>query len=202
MSAFAKLSDTLELTDNFDESIEMAYKYFAEKINNKEKRPVLFDKEVFVEAGEWPAGKPVGFWHIVSLEETHKFKVLPCVNDIASELCDENCEKKYHRINIKYDTETRELCLLRASRLPWILDLFRLANRDDPSVTVWIKPDKKVYLRYNHYGIDYVIILSETKHYYRIITAFPVFYTKDKKGFAKDSMEFSWSYFRKEKRSS
>ncbi len=194
---FAKLSLPLPLSANFDDSLRIAYEFFDSQINNKAKRPALFDKEVYVEAKEWINDRPVGFWHIVSLEETHKFKVLPCNNDETMEHCSENCETESHQICIKYQTETRNICLLRASRLPWILDIIKLANRDDPSVIVWKKPDGKLYLRYNHYGNDFVLIFSDNKHFYRLISAFPVFYTKERKEFNKDSQKYSWSYFSK-----
>lgn len=192
---FAKLTDPLILSEDYESSIQTAYDYFNEKINNRSNRPALFEKELFIEANETIEGRPVGFWHIISLEESHHFKVLPCINDVCMELCGENCELKNHQVSIKLGTETRNICLLRASRLPWILDLIKLANRDDPAVKIW-KRENKLYIRYNHFGNDFVLILSDTKHFYRIISAYPVFYTKDKKVFDRDSVEFAWSYFK------
>lgn len=192
---FAKLTDPLILSEDYESSIQTAYDYFNEKINNRSNRPALFEKELFIEANEIIEGRPLGFWHIISLDENHHFKVLPCVNDICMDLCGENCELKNHQVSINFGAETRNICLLRASRLPWILDLIKLANRDDPAVKIW-KRDNKLYIRYNHFGNDFVLILSDTKHFYRIISAYPVFYTKDKKVFDRDSVEFAWSYFK------
>ena len=82
MMMYGKLSPPLALSADFQESIDAAYEYFQNAINNRAKRPVLFDKEVFIEAREQIEGRPVGFWHAVSLEENHQFRdVLPCVND-------------------------------------------------------------------------------------------------------------------------
>lgn len=196
----AKLSEPLQLSEDFDESMRIAYEYFEAHIFNRVKRPALFEKEVFVEANEIIDDRPVGFWHSVSIEETHHFKNLPCNNDGTMECCKENCVSPFHQVLIKQKTETRNICLYRASRLPWIIDIIKLANRGDPSVQTWLKPgvgkqSKKLYLRYNHYGNDYVIIFSVEKHFFRIISAFPVFYLKEKRDFEKDSKEYAWSYY-------
>ena len=197
---YGVLSSPLTFSGNFDEDVNTAYEYFQSAINDRRKRPTLFDKEVFIEAKEQIEDRPQGFWHAISLEERHSFKVLPCVNDGNINLCEQNCLEKHHQISIKYGAETRNICLLRASRLPWIIDIIKLANRDDPSVNVWLKPGKgkasdKLYLRYNHDGADYVLIFSVEKHFYRLISAFPVFYTNEKADFDKDYANFAWSYF-------
>ena len=78
---YGVLSSPLELTGDFEKDIDIAYEYFSTAINDRKKRPTLFDKEVFIEAHEIIEGRPEGFWHVISLEENHHFKVLPCVND-------------------------------------------------------------------------------------------------------------------------
>ena len=115
-------------------------------------------------------------------------------------LCNENCTSGTKQVSIKYGTENRNICLLRASRLPWIVDIIKLASRDDKSVKVWMKPGNgkqspKLYLRYNQYGVDYVLIFSAEKRFYRLISAFPVFFTSEKRDFSKDCEKYSWSYF-------
>ena len=196
-----KLSPPLKLTGDINADIESTFNYFQENINDRTRRPTLFDKEVFIEANEIIDNCPVGFWHLISLEEKHKFKVLPCVNDPNINLCNENCTFGTKQVSIKYGTENRNICLLRASRLPWILDIIKLAGRDDKSVKVWMKPgsgkqSSKLYLRYNQYGVDYVLIFSAEKKFYRLISAFPVFFTSEKRDFSKDCEKYSWSYFR------
>ena len=179
--------------------MDPAFEYFQENINERTHRPTLFDKMVYIEANEKIEDRPVGFWHIISLEEKHKFKVLPCVNDPNIDLCDENCSSGQRKISIKYGTEDRNLCLLRASRLPWIVDIIKLASRNDKSVKVWKKPggkqSDKLYLRYNQCGCDYVVIFSVEKKFYRLISAFPVFYTSEKKDFSEEYTKYAWSYF-------
>ena len=143
---------------------------------------------------------PQGFWHIISLEEKHRFEILPCVNDQNISLCSQNCTNSHHTVLIKNESERRNICLLRASRLPWIVDIIRLANRDDSSVSVWFKSENgkqsgKLYLRYNHAGADYILIFSAEKHFYRLISAYPVFYSRDKARFEKDAEKYCWSYF-------
>lgn len=197
---FGVLSSPLKLTGDFERDIDAAYEYFQREINDRNKRPTLFDKEVFIEAHEKIDERPQGFWHIISLEQTHHFKVLPCVNDGNIDLCDQNCNQSLHSVAIKSGTEVRNICLLRASRLPWIVDIIKLACKGDPSVNVWLKPGKgkqsnKLYLRYNHDGADYVLIFSAEKRFYRLISAFPVFYTSDKADFEKEYQKHAWSYF-------
>lgn len=199
---YGALSSPLTFSDNFEKNLDIAYEYFQGAINDRSKRPALFDKQVFIEAHEKIDGRPEGFWHVVSLETTHQFKVLPCVNDGNINLCGQNCNNNNHQVSVKYGVEVRNLCLLRASRLPWIVDIITLANKNDPSVEVWLKPSTgkssdKLYLRYNQDGADYVIIFSDEKHHYRLISAFPVFYIREKEQFSKDYKKFAWSYFSK-----
>lgn len=197
---YGVLSDPLTLSGDIEKDIDTAYEYFQLAINNRSKRPTLFDKEVFIEANEQINGRPQGFWHAISLEDKHHFKVLPCVNDGNIDLCAQNCSSGHHQIAIKYGVEVRNICLLRASRLPWIVDIIKLASRKDPSVKVWRKPSggkqsDKLYLRYNHGGADYVLIFSAEKWFYRLISAYPVFYTSEKADFDKESVKYAWSYF-------
>ena len=199
----SKLSPILSFPEDFQKSIDIAYDYFAEHIGNRSRRPALFDKEVFVECAEMVANRPIGFWHIISLDDTHKFKTLiPCVNDPTINLCEQNCIYGKHQIPFDYITDQRNLCLYRACRLPWIIDIIKLANRDDPYIDIWLKPSTKrgsakLYLRYNHFGNDYVVIFSAEKRFYRIISAFPVFYLSQKREFDKEHDVHRWSYFEK-----
>ena len=41
----------------------------------------------------------------------------------------------------------------------------------------------------------YVVIFSAEKHFYRLISAFPVFYNNQKSDFDKDAERYHWSYF-------
>ena len=199
MSIYGSLSLPLKFTGDFEADICTAYDYFQRELNDQLKRPTLYGKKVYIEARERINSWPEGFWHVISLEESHKFKVLPCVNDENINLCLQNCEKSSHSIEIKQGSEKRNICLLRASRLPWIIDIINLANKNDSAVNVWLKTsnkrNKKLYLRYNQYGADYVVIFSVEKHFYRMISAFPVFYSKEKITFDEESINYKWSYF-------
>ena len=44
---YGVLSSPLELTGDFEKDIDIAYEYFSTAINDRKKRPTLFDKEVF-----------------------------------------------------------------------------------------------------------------------------------------------------------
>ncbi len=194
-----KLSPPLILTGDFDESLNIAFDFFNKALNDRNNRPTLFGKNIFIEAHELINAWPVGFWHIVSLEDKHHFKVLPCSNDSNIDLCEQNCNDGIHQITIKYGAERRNICLLRASRMPWIVDIVKLADQKDPCVDVWFKPSNgklsgKLYLRYRHSGADYVVIFSAEKKFYRLISAFPVFYVSEKSDFDKDYATYAWSY--------
>jgi hypothetical protein len=196
-----QLSPILQFPADASQSVDIAYAYFSKNIGDRAHRPTLFDKEVFIECSEIVADRPVGFWHIVSLEEKHNFsKIVPCVNDPSIDLCNQNCITMENQIAIKYGTEIRSICLYRAARLPWIIDLIKMANRDDPAVQVWLKPggqkaNDRLYLRYNRNGNDFVVIFSVQKKFYRLISAFPVFYIRDKQDMDKDYAAYRWSYF-------
>lgn len=197
----SNLSPILQLPRDMSGGIDAAYEYFSNNIANQAKKPTLFDKEVYIECGEMIENRPMGFWHIISLENKHRFtKIVPCVNDPAINLCNRNCITQEKQIAIKYGTETRSICLYRAARLPWIIDLIKMANRDDPAVQVWVKPsgqkaNEKLYLRYNHGGNDFVVIFAVQKNFYRLISAFPVFYLNEKEQLDKDCAANPWSYF-------
>lgn len=199
----SELSPILEFTDDFENNIDIAYEYFTNKIADPAHRPQLYDKEIFVECREKINDRPVGFWHIVSLEDTHNIKnYVPCVNDESNEYCNENCISGEYQIAIKYGSETRNLCLYRASRLPWIIDLIKMAERDDPMVDIWLKPGgnkgvDKLYLRYNHKGNDFLVVFTVEKKYYRLISAYPVFYNRSKKDLTVEYKKYKWSYFEK-----
>lgn len=197
---YGKLSSPLTLSSDYSSSLAIAYSFFEQNIAPPENRPLLFGKRVFIEAREQIDNRPSGFWHIVSLERNHRFtKILPCNNDAAITTCMENCNHPTHAISLKSGTETRNICLYRASRIPWIIDIITLANSGDSDIQMWLKPggqyaSNKLYLRYNKSGADYVLIFSAEKKYYRLISAFPVFYLSEKATFDKDAAQYMWKY--------
>lgn len=197
------LSPILSFPADVNQSINIAYEYFSKNLADRAHRPALFDKEVFVDCTEYIDDRPAGFWHIVSLEDKHRFsKIVPCVNDPSIDLCEQNCITGKVQVAIKHGVEIRHICLYRAARLPWILDLIKMANRDDPAVQVWFKPggqkaNDRLYLRYNHGGNDFVVIFTVQKKFYRLVSAFPVFYLNEKQDMAKEYTTYRWSYFSK-----
>ncbi|MFR1973677.1 MAG: hypothetical protein ACLS3F_03470 [Oscillospiraceae bacterium] len=94
----------------------------------------------------------------------------------------------HHAIVVKHGAETRNVCLLRASSLPWIIDIIKLAGKNDSSVNVWLKPgigrqNGKLYLRYNHHGADFVLIFSVEERFYPFDLCFPGILHKRKRKF-------------------
>ena len=177
---YGALSNPLVLPDDFEKAIGEAFKYFQENINNSQKRPTLFDKSIFIEANEIIDDKPQGFWHIISLETKHQFKVLPCVNDCTIDICNQNCINGQRKVKIKHGTEERNICLLRASRLPWVVDIINLANKDNSQIKMWLKENKnynnqKLYIldsktdKYINYELDSFVPQSMYIYNNRII---------------------------------
>lgn len=199
----SNLSPILQFPADVQQSLDIAYDYFAKNIADRGHRPELFGKEIYIECSEDINDRPVGFWHIISLEDKHRFqKIVPCVNDPTIDICNQNCITGKNQIVVSYGAETRNICLYRASRLPWIIDLVKMANRDDPAVQVWLKSggkkaNDKLYLRYNHNGNDFLVIFSSQKKFYRLISAFPVFYLNEKSDLDNDYKMYRWSYFGK-----
>ncbi len=196
---YGKLSNPMNIEGDFQNNIDRAYSYFSEHINNRENRPTLYDKNIYVEAHEIIDERPSGFWHIISLEEKHKFwKFLPCNNESAMSKCNQNCNNGNNSIEIKYGSECRNLCLYRASRIHWVVEIIELANKMDSDLQVWLKPgnnnSNKLYLRYNKEGADFVVIFSAEKKFYRLISAFPVFYLSEKENFEKEYALYKWEY--------
>ena len=196
---YGALSSPLKLTGNFEEDVNTSYEYFQKTLNDRTNRPTLYGKWIFIEARETIDNRPQGFWHIISIQNSHNaFKVFPCTNDENIDLCAQNCVKSHHSITIS-GCEVRNICLLRASRLPWLIDIIELANKNDPSICVWLKKgnrkrNDKLYLRYHHFGVDYVVIFSIEKRFYRLLSAFPVFYANVKATFDKEANQYRWSY--------
>lgn len=191
MDSFFKLI----FNNDFENNINIASDFFYKNIFDKESRPDLWGKKIFIEAHEFVDKRPYGFWHLVSLDDNHHYKNLfPCNNDITISLCNYNCLYCTHKIVLRYSTETRYLCLYRASMLPWINEIIKLANIYDKRISFWKVPQpkqkSKVYLRYKYNQDDYIIILSDESKFYRVIAAYPVFLKNEKERFDKDEIKY------------
>lgn len=191
------LSPAIEI-DNFEtqcDIVDACYIKFKECVLDKEGRPKLFEREVFVPIGAWIDCKAEIFWHVSSLSLEDKITVLPCNNDAAMNKCDENCI--YHKRQVKLPNgETRDICYYRATKAFWVKEIILLANNKDNSVKIWVKRDNKkkrneLYLRYQNRHIDYVVIFEDKPNgKYVFVTAYPVFYVNSKNGFNRDYQNY------------
>lgn len=171
-------------TEEFEDIIENAYEIFRVKFMDKENRPTLFNKFIFIDFKHWIDNKADCFWHLVSLHETEKFGVFPCENNISDIICKENCITKTKQITL-HNGQIRDLCIFRMIRIEWVIDIILLANQKDDNIKVWEKDDK-LHIRFQHEDVDYVIILLDRRNRYQLVSAFPVFYINKKKQFDND----------------
>lgn len=192
-----ELSPTLCLCNDKELNIDIAFEFFSTNLNDPNHRLRLFGKQVYYEAYEMLESKIVGFWHLISTKLIN-LTSLPCNNDIVRKQCDDNCIKLSRMVEIKNEKETRVVCLYRASHLPWIMDVIKLANEKNVNIQCWQLIDnnnrKKLYVRYKYATVDYVLILSDQNKIYRLLTAYPVFLQREKRKFDRDYSNYKWEY--------
>ena len=178
-------SDCAELAD----IMQKCYAVFKESVLQKENRPLLGKREIFVPLC-WNEKKADAFWHIASIEEKKSVPLLPCTNDLASFRCKNNCMECIESI-ILHNKAKREKCIYRASRIGWIRAVIEMYNKGDSRVKYWekqhSKKENRIYLRYQEEENDYIIIFADkSSKRVQLITAYPVFYINAKKDYDKD----------------
>lgn len=190
----AKLK-TIDITGLKDISaiMDKCHNTFKEKLANKDNRAKLGEREIAVPLN-WIECKAELFWHAASIEEKVKLDIQPCINDVASSLCANNCIDAFDSIVMKNGTE-REKCIYRAVRVNWIREVIELYNQGDGRVKYWEKINsnkrKRIYLRYQEEEIDYIVIF-EDKSDKRVIliTGYPVFFISAKKDYERDYQNY------------
>jgi len=191
------LSQTLTFSNDIEHNIAIAFEFFSTQLNDPKQRLCLFDKPVYYEAYEMVENKIVGFWHLITTTMI-KLSILPCNNDASFENCAENFIKLLRLVQIKNEKETRAVCIYRATHLPWIIDVIRLANEKNLFVKCWTLVDdhkrKKLYVRYKKGIADYILIFSDEKKYYRLLSAYPVFMVRDREKFDQCHIKNAWIY--------
>ena len=185
------LSPTINIEEysDIDSIIKSTYEEFKSKHMDRSIRPKeLLGKKLIMEFANWVEYKADLYWHLISLSENEWFNVFPCGNNLSSNICKENCLKKHRQIT-RTNGQVRTICVFRAIRVNWVIDIINLANKHDKRVRVWEK-DNKLHLRYEYGEIDYIIIFGVKRNSYKLISAFPVFYINKKQTFNKDFNEF------------
>lgn len=178
----------ISMTKNIDNIIDITYNEFKSKFMIKENRPKLFGKFIYVNFQNWIECKSEMFWHFISLNEIEKFGVFPCENSISDNVCNGNCMNRIKQVSLS-DGQIRNICVYRAVRINWIIDIIELANNNSKYIKVWMK-GKKLHVRFQHEDVDYIVIFEMNRNKYRIISAFPIFYINKKKTFDNDYQKY------------
>ncbi|URZ02727.1 hypothetical protein [Clostridium felsineum] len=185
-----KLSPVIDIKEccNTEDILEVTYNNFQNNIMDKKKRPNLFNKFIFIDFKYWIENKAEIYWHIISLGINEKFNVFPCNNDISSVYKKDNCINQEYQVTLA-NGSVRNICLYRAIRINWLIDIIHLANKNDESIKYWVKSGK-LYLRFQHRGVDYAVVFQIQEDKYRLVSAFPVFYINKKQVFDKDYSDY------------
>ena len=70
--------------------MDKCHNVFKSTMANKEDRAKLGEREIAVPLN-WIECKAELFWHSASIEEKSKLDIQPCINDITSAICANNC---------------------------------------------------------------------------------------------------------------
>ncbi len=190
------LPQPLDFTNclSLEEQEELAYKFFKENIRNQEIREKYKETEIKLRlTPPYYEGKEEVFEHLTGFSETEKYKDKPCKETTLPEICLTKCTTDNIPLN------QRNLCLFRASLLPWFNGVIRLANNDNPHIKCWenIRIDKKnrkqnrsLLIRFQHETADYLIVIGvfekNGKKNYQLRTAYPLFFNYEKQKLDKE----------------
>ena len=161
--------------DDFQEKLEQAMDCFYNSFLKKDVKPTYNNRSIFFSMDKYFGNVklpfPERFLHIVSLDDEDKFDVNPCINDIAREICENQCENESQWHYFKFIK--RWECPYRLHRIHWIIEVIRLANSSNSHVDEWSVLEKstsgnykKRLIRYHYKLDDYLIIFKERRSDY------------------------------------
>lgn len=183
--------DFIDLGDKTDANdiIETCYKAFKETTFKISERPLLNSKVVSVPIGEWIDGRSSTFWHMASLKISEKFTVLPCQNTNLAALCNQNCITCEQQVTVK--GQLRNVCFYRAAQVHLMNKVLKDLNAGASHVKMWEKKElssgrNNTYVRYQNGSMDYLLLFTDRKQKYELITGYPIFYIRSKDGFESD----------------
>lgn len=173
--------------------MDKCHNVFKSTMANKDDRAKLGEREIAVPLN-WIECKAELFWHSASIEEKSKLDIQPCINDITSSICANNCIDTFDSIVMNNGTE-REKCIYRAVRVSWIREIVDLYNAGDTRVKYWEKVNSnkrnRIYLRYQKEELDYIVILEDkSEKRVVLITGYPVFFISAKKDYETDYQNY------------
>ncbi len=175
------LRDKISLSPNNDfwESVEEIYSFFLKEFEDKDLRPLINGKFVYIDFKRKTDDKPDIFWHLIGLDRSrHKFQILPCINTETQKYCNKNCMVSL------YQKQGRNICLYRGIRIPWIVDVLHIYNDNpgDPRLKWYVEERegrnrlKICYHDDSNEVINFIVILEEFKDMYKLITGYIMFY--------------------------
>lgn len=186
---------TIDISGLVDTSaiMDKCHDVFKDMMANKHNRAFLGEREVAVPLN-WIDYKAEIFWHAASIEKKEKLNIQPCVNDITSSMCANNCIDAFDTVIMKNGDE-REKCIYRAVRVGWIREVIEMYNRKDARVKYWEKVNSnkrnRIYLRYQEEELDYIVILDDkSRSRVMLITGYPVFFLSAKKDYEADYQNY------------
>lgn len=194
----------ISYNNDYENIFENSYESIKEKLINRENRPKLFGKFIFIDERKLYDNKENAYWHSASMgEDDTKFDSDPCQNDDTKLHCKYRCNCD-HEDNFLIE-ENRVPCLYRADRILWLYEIIRLVNINDlEKIKIWIcvnnrKKEKNLKIRYvdNEFDIDYIIIFKIAYKKdktdissYKLITGYPVVLKSYKRRFDKEYNDY------------
>lgn len=188
-------------TDDLNKIIENSYLSFYDNMINREKRPMLLGRTIYIDERKLYDGKENGFWHCSSMgDDDTKFDQYPCENDKCKKYCTYKCEIS-DKNNFLRD-ENRVPCIYRADKSVWINKLICMVNEKNlNNIKIWkVKNNKKkttdLKIWYDDDDVSYILIfqIKYNKHKsdvekYIFKTAYPVVLKPYIRRFAKEYNE-------------
>lgn len=182
--------------DKIEDILDKCHNVFKETMTAKGSKPQFMGKDILVPI-KWLNYKAEVFWHFASIEPKQNLNILPCNNDIASSLCENNCIVA--RDPVILNGVEREKCIYRAVRVNWIKPVIEMYNNGDERVKYWEKihtnKRNRLYLRYQEEELDFLVVLEE-KNEKRVvfITAYPIFFLSAKRDYETDYQNYQKKY--------
>jgi hypothetical protein len=188
------------VTTDPQELFEKSYQIFVEELKNRDSRPLLFGKFLYINERAGAQGKDEGFWHLASIgEDDTKFDMFPCQNHESHSICNYLCEADHEENYLK---EINSIpCIYRAHKINWVKEIIDLASSEPshPNIRIWkqkTKWDTRLKIRYVNKHIDFILIFAivynekrDDIKMYKLITAYPVVLKSYKRRFDREYEE-------------
>lgn len=199
----------LQKSEDLMEYIKRVYFIFQRDLNNRDNRPTLLGKFIYIDGTPSYFNMINSFWHLGSIRSddlkdstNKKYDMDPCINDVSSGECLYGCDLNHPQNFMKEEDSVP--CIFRLSRIVWIKEILELFIKEpkNRSIKVWKQKNSRtkensLKVRYINGHVDYVIIFKITHNKdktdiqsYRLITAYPVVLKSYKKRFDKEYEDY------------